>query len=167
MNEHQKHTEFLRECLLYADNSQHQQLDKGIIQIQRDARCVWRMVWLMAMLTALAGVGLGYGVILVDNFPYSTQPFIINLICTLGVGSLICLVFLVGLGIVYRLRLDQRREECRQLVTRLLESRLGKPVTPPSKTMRAAHFDEQHGRTSRLANEVGNSSARIESAVQG
>jgi hypothetical protein len=38
----------------------------------------------------------------------------------------------VGLGAVYRKELDQRREECRRLATKLLESRLGKPCTTPS-----------------------------------
>ena len=38
----------------------------------------------MAMLTALTMAGLGYGVILVDNFPYNIPQFIINIICGLG-----------------------------------------------------------------------------------
>jgi len=167
MSEHQKHTEFLRECLLYDDSAGRQELNKGIIQIQRDARCVWRAVWLMAMLAALAAAGLGYGAVLVDDFPYNTQPFIINLICALGVGSLICLVALVGLGMFYRMRLDQRREECRQLVARLLESRLGKPVTTPLKGRRANRFDEENGWIVRVTNEVNDSPAKIESAAQG
>jgi len=33
----------------------------------------------------------------------------------------------MGLGVVYRKELDQRREECRRLATKLMESRLGKP----------------------------------------
>jgi hypothetical protein len=37
------------------------------------------------------------------------------------------------LGITYRNNLDQRRNECRQLVVRLLASRLGKPI-PTSTT---------------------------------
>jgi hypothetical protein len=167
MSEHQKHTEFLRECLLYDDSAGHQELDKGIIQIQRDARCVWRAVWLMAMLTALSVAGLGYGAVLVDGFPYNTQPFVIDIICALGMGSLICLVVLVSLGMIYRMRLDQRREECRQLVTRLLESRLGKPATTPLKGMRANRFDEKDGRTILAANEAIDSPVKMESAAQG
>jgi hypothetical protein len=49
----------------------------------------------------------------------------------LGVGSLISLVAFVILGMVYRCRLDQRREECRQLVATFLESRLGNPLGAP------------------------------------
>jgi hypothetical protein len=131
MSEHQKHTEFLRQCILYDESAARQELEEGITQIQRNERCVQRAVWLMALLTALALAVLGHAAILGENFPYSTPHFIMNLICALGVGSLISLLVFVGLGMVYRKKLDQRREECRQLVTRLLESRLGNPFITP------------------------------------
>src|ERR1017187_8658547 len=134
MSEHQKHTEFLRHCLRYGESTEHQKMEKRISQVQRDARCVRRAVWLMAMVTALVVAGLGYGTVLVDNFPYNAPQFIVNLIFALGLGSLISLLAFVGLGMVYRWKLDQRREECRQRVARLLESRLGKPVATPCKT---------------------------------
>ena len=153
MSEHQKHTEFLRHCLRYGDSTEHQALDKSITQIQRDERCVQRAVWLMAILTALAVAGLGYPAILVENFPYTVPQFIVNLICALGLASLICLLVFAGLGMAYRKKLDQRREECRQLVTRLLESRLGRPVTTPLRDMRDNGGGEGDGRTVRVANE--------------
>ena len=131
MSEHQKHTEFLRHCLHYGESAEHQALDKIITQIQRDERCVRRAVWLMAILTALAVAGLGYPAILVENFPYTAPRFVVNLVCALGAASLICLLVFVGLGMAYRWKLDQRREECRLLVTKLLASRLGKPVAAP------------------------------------
>lgn len=128
-----KETEFLRHCLRYDDNAEHQALDKRITQILRDDRCVRRAVWLMAVLTALAVAGLGYGAVFADNFPYNTPQFIINVIFALGMASMICLVVFVGLRMVYRMKLNRRRSEYRQLVTRLLKSRLGQPVaaSPP------------------------------------
>jgi hypothetical protein len=77
----------------------------------------------------------------------------VNLVCALGVASLICLLVFVGLGMAYRKKLDQRREECRLLVTRLLESRLGKPVATPLRDMRDHRAGEGDGRTVRVANE--------------
>jgi len=153
MSEHQKHTEFLRHCLRYGESTEHQALEEKITQIQRDERCVQRAVWLMAILTALVVAGLGYPVILVENFPYSAPQFIVNIICALGVASLICLLVFVGLGMAYRKKLDQQREECRQLVARLLESRLGKPVTTPLRDMRDNRVGEGDGRIVRVANE--------------
>jgi uncharacterized BrkB/YihY/UPF0761 family membrane protein len=102
-----------------------------IVRIQRDARCVRRAVWLMAMLAALAVIGLGYGVILVSNFPNNFPQFILNTFSVLAVSWLVCILAFAGLGMVYRWKLDRRREECRQIVTKLLESRLGKPATTP------------------------------------
>lgn len=129
MSEHQRHTEFLRQCIVYDESARCQELDEGINRLQRDLRCVWRAVWLMFGLTSLMVAGLGYGVILADNLPYNIPQFMVNLICGLGLGSLICLLAFVGLGMLYRMKLDHRREECRQLITKLLESRLGKPIT--------------------------------------
>jgi hypothetical protein len=131
MSEHQKETEFLRHCLGYDNSARHQELDKKISQIQRDERCDRRAVWHMAVLAALIVAGLGYPALLIENFPFNTPQFIMNIISALGLASLICLVVFVGLRMVYRMKLDQRREECRQLVAKLLESRLGKLVTTP------------------------------------
>lgn len=167
MSERQKQTEFLRHCLRYDESAEYQALDKRIAQIQRDMRCVQRAVWLMAVLTALTVAGFGYPAILVENFLYNVPQFIVNLICALGVASLICLLVFVGLGMAYRKKLDQRQEECRQLVTRLLKSRLGKPVTTPLRDMRDNRVGEGNGRTVRVANEGNGSPVRIESAARG
>jgi hypothetical protein len=118
----------------------------------------------MALLTMLAVTGLGYGAVLVEDFPYTTQQSIINIIGALGVGSLICLLAFAGLGIIYRWKLDQQREECRERVTRLLESRLGKPVVPHFQDHRAGGGN---GGPVRVAGEAGGSPGKIESAAQG
>jgi type VI protein secretion system component VasF len=164
MSEHQKHTEFLRHCLRYGENTEHQKLEEGITQVQRDARCVRRAVWLMAILAALVVAGLGYGTVLVDNFPYNAPQFIVNLIYAVGLGALISLVVFAGLGMGYRWKLDQRREECRQKIARLLESRLGKPVPASWRDNRAG---EEDGGTAGVANEANGSPVEIESAARG
>jgi len=148
-----KQTEFLRHCLRYGESTKHQALEKQITQIQRDARCVQRAMWLMAILTALTVAILGYPAILVESFPYNTPQFIMNLVCALGLASPICLLVFMGLGMVYRRKLDQRREESRQLVAKLLASRLGKPVATPLRKMRDNRAGEGDGRIVRVANE--------------
>jgi hypothetical protein len=133
MSDHQKHTEFLRECIRYDESARRQELMEEIVRLQRDARCVRRAMWLMAILIALAAFGFGYGVVLVRNFPYNLPQFIINTYSVLVSSCLICLLAFAGLGMVYRMKLDRRREECRQIVRRLLESRLGKTVAMPAQ----------------------------------
>lgn len=167
MSEHEKHTEFLRRCLHYDESDARRKLEEEIVQIQSDERCVWRAASLMAVLTALAMAGLGYGVILADNFPYNTPESIVNLIFAVGLGSLISLVAFVGLGMVYRMKLDQRRDECRHLVMGLLESHLGKPAIKPSKQLRANPFGEGDGQNVRSVNEGNGSTPQVESAAGG
>ncbi len=128
MRDHHLQTEFLKHCLRYEQSGGRQKLEQEITQFQRDERCVQRAAWLMAILTALALMGLAYPAILLANFPYSAPQSIVKLDCALGVGSLISLLAFVGLGTLYRRKLDQRREECRRMVTRLLASRLGDPA---------------------------------------
>jgi hypothetical protein len=141
MSEHEKHTEFLRQCILYDESARRQKLMKEIARIQLDLRCVQRAAWLMALLGVLLVAILGYGTIMVQNFLYATSHFIINLIIAVGVGIMISLLAFAGLWIVYRWKLDLRREECRQIVIKLLESRLGKPAITP---LQDHHADEGH-----------------------
>ena len=130
--EHQKQTAFLRHCLLYDDTTERHKLEARIAELQRDEICVRRAVWLMALFAALAIAGWCYATVFVPGHPLNlseyTGQLIIKLFCALSVGSLICLLAFVGLGVVCPKELDQRREECRRLATKLMESRLGKPL---------------------------------------
>ena len=158
MTEHQKETAFLRQCILYDEGVGRQDLEKKIVQLQRDEGCLRRAGLLMTVLSAMAFAGLGYSAVLLDDFPERMSEFVTRFIVkgcfALGFGSLICLLTFTSLGIVYRRKLDQRREECRQLVRRLLESRLGKPVFAPSQDMRDNRVGERDGRTVHAAAEA-------------
>jgi hypothetical protein len=131
MSEHQKQTAFLRQCLLYDDTAERHELEENITQLQRNERCLRRAVWLMAVLVALAMAGLFYTAVVPADDPRNMSQFVAQfasrVFCALGLGSLICLVAFTGLGVVHRNKLDQRREECRRIAAKLLESRLGKP----------------------------------------
>jgi hypothetical protein len=127
MSEHQKETAFLQRCLGCDNSAEHQALDSKITQLQRDERCVGRAVWLMGVLTTLAVAGVGYAAILIEAFPWDTSHLMVMIVSTLGLTSIICLMAFAGLRMVYRLKLNERREEGRQLVTRLLGSCLGRP----------------------------------------
>jgi hypothetical protein len=151
MSEHQKDTEFLRHCLRYGESAEHQALEKEIAQIQRDEHCVQRAVWLMAILTALAVAGLGYPALLMQSFPDNAPQFFVNLVFALGLASLLCLLVFAGLRMVYRQKLDQRREECRQLIAKLLESCPGRPGVTPRQERQDDRVGEAEGRTAPVA----------------
>src|ERR1051325_1694733 len=67
MNEHQKQTEFLRQCLLYADTGERHKLEENITQLLRNERCLRRAVSVMALLVALAIAGIGYSAIFLTD----------------------------------------------------------------------------------------------------
>jgi hypothetical protein len=130
-SEHEKETAFLRRCIRYETSTAGRKLDERICQVQRDERCLRRASWLMALLAGLAMAGLGYGAVLLDDFPGRISVFtslsVIKIFCAVGIGALICLLAFTGAGLFHRRELSQRREECRRLVTKLLESHLGEP----------------------------------------
>ena len=148
MKDYQRQTEFLRQCIRYNDTAEHRHLEARITELQRDDICVRRAVWLMALLAALAMAGLCYAIIfLTDNPPnlanlaVISERFFIKALCALGMGSMICLLAFLGLGLTYRKELDQRREACRRLAKEFLESRLGTSVAASRRDHSA--FNEQ------------------------
>ena len=129
MSKHEREMAFLRQCLVYDDTGERHKLEESITQLQRNERCVRRAVRLMALLVSLALAGLCYSAVVVADDPESMSQlvarFTSKVFCALGLGSLICLLAFAGLGVVHSSKLDQRREECRRLAAKLLESRLG------------------------------------------
>ena len=130
MSEHERETAFLRRVLLYNDCDEHRKLDKSMAQVQRDERCVQRMAWTMVLFLMLAMTPAAFGAILQANFPYNAPQPVIDVFCAFVLAALICLLGFGALLTVYRGRLNRMREESRQLVTRFLESRMGKAHTP-------------------------------------
>ena len=75
MSEHQKHTEFLRRIIVYADTEAHRELDRRIAQLQRDEHCIRRAALAAVFFTLAALAGLVYVAILDENFPYTRLKF--------------------------------------------------------------------------------------------
>jgi len=101
------------------------------MQLQRDERCVRRAVWLMGLFTALAIAGLGYSALFLADFPQNKSHLALKLFGALGLASLISLLAFVAFWAAHRKEMGQRREECRRLAAKFLESRLGKPPLAP------------------------------------
>ena len=134
MSEHEIETTFLRHSILYDDSDESRKLEKSIAQVQRDANCVQRVASGTALFLPLAIVGIAYGVLLQENYPYNGSELVLRVLCVLGLASVICLIGFAGLLTVYRKELSRLRNEARRSVGRLLESRVGKPqvLTLPS-----------------------------------
>lgn len=121
MTEHQKDTAFLTRAIRFDDTEERRALEEKITQVQRDTRCVKRAIVLMAIAGALAVAGFAYGTFLLENFPYGKHQTIVRIIYLIGLTSLLSLGTFSFLLLFYRLKLDGLREDCRRLVTKLLE----------------------------------------------
>ena len=167
MSDHQRETAFLRQCIHYEDTVERHNLDARLTQAQRDERCVRCAVWLMALLTVLAIAGFCYAALFLADFPQNKSDLALTVFGALGLASLGALVAFTGFWGVHRKELDQRREECRRLAARLLESRLGHPITTSLRDRRDNRVGEGNGATAQVANQVSGSPAAIESATRG
>ena len=127
--------------MLYDDTADCHKLEQRITHVERDARCVRRAIWLMVLLTVVGISGLCYCAVFLADFPQNMEQFTTRLVVkvfgALGLGSLISLLAFICLGVAYRRELNLRREECRSLIAKLLESRLGKPASRPLNRLEA------------------------------
>jgi hypothetical protein len=135
LTEHQRETAFLLKFIAYDDTTERHEVEAKITLAERHERCLRRAVWLMAVLAGLATVVLGYSAVLLEDYPQNVPRFLTHFVvkasCALGLASLVSLLAFVGLWGWYRKDLHERREECRRLAAKVLESRLGRPGTIP------------------------------------
>lgn len=123
MSEHHEHTEFLKHCLRYDDGPERHAMMEKLTRLQRELRTVKRATWLMVILIAAAGASLFYPALLIQNFPYSVQRFIMNFVLALFVSLSICLVTFIVMELFLRRRLYRQRAACRQFLRQLLAAR--------------------------------------------
>lgn len=157
MNEHQSEMAFLRTILVYDNTEERHNLEEQIAQFQRDERSLLSALWLMALLTALSATGFAYGVIVDENFPDS---YIVQVAFNLGLASLICFVTYASILTVHRKKLTRVRKECQRLISRLLESHVGKPQL---STLRGSRPGSDEGEVAPCATQVHGSSGGLDS----
>lgn len=143
MRGHQKETVVLRQCILQYGTQEAHLLEVRLTQTQRDQRCVQSATRLMALLTGFAFVGLGYCAIFSATFPENLvllmRDPLIEVFCVIGSGAFISTLVFSTLCVLYRRRLDQRHEECRRLIARVLASHLDTRMPPPPGENRMPH----------------------------
>ena len=121
MTERQKETAFLKRLIVCDDHAERRQLEGRLLQAERDERVVRQAVAFVALLTALAVAGLGYSAILLPDFPSNRSQFVLKLFLIIGLGSGLCLMAYGCVWVRCRRLLNKVRDECRRLVTSLLD----------------------------------------------
>jgi hypothetical protein len=139
MREHHREMTYLRKFIAHDDTSERHKVEAKITQAERDERCLRRAVWLMVVLAALAAVGLGYAAVFLEDYPQNLPRFFTHFMvrgsCALGLASLVSLICFVGLWALYRKGLHERRDECRRLAAKVVESRLGRAAALPKSVL--------------------------------
>ena len=96
-----------------------ERLEERRCEVERNMFCVERAVRLMALLSALAIVGLGYSTVLIPDWPQTMRQFFtywpVKAHCALGFASSTCALLFLSLGMIYRRELSWLGEECRRL----------------------------------------------------
>ena len=128
MTEYERNTDFLRRMILFAHPEEHRKLEADISQVRRKQQCVERAVQLMILLALISVAAFGCGLVIEEDF-LRTSRFITTLICGLGLASPVCLATFLVLLVNYRRELNRSLEECRQLITKVMEYRLGRLAT--------------------------------------
>jgi hypothetical protein len=135
MSDNERETDFLGHCLLYDDSGDGHQLQQRITQVKQEERCVRRALKWLLLAALLAFSGLCYSMLFMPEHPGTVSPIarqvITDTLLVFGMGSLICMLGFCIMIFIYRRELATRREQCRQMALKLLESRLGKPPGRP------------------------------------
>ena len=136
LGRHRREMAFLSHLMQYDDTSERHELEQKIAHVESKERSARRAVWLMVVLMALALVGLGYSAILLEDFPQNKTQLVMRIFYALGAASLVSLLAFAGFWMICLGDLNEQRESCRRFVTRIMESRLGKPVPDSLRIVR-------------------------------
>jgi hypothetical protein len=134
MTEHRKQAAFLKALLSFDDSTEHQALRDRLAQAESNERCILGACWLVGLIALFGLAGLGYSAVLLDQFFDGSTHVLIRIFGALGLGSGLCLLFFLGLWFWYRTAVNRIHEECRRVVTRMLERKLRITPGPLSPT---------------------------------
>lgn len=129
MNEHQKQAAFLKSLMSYGDNEGHSVLFERLSVAERNERCLLCACRLVAVIALMGAAGIGYSAVLLPQFFDNVTHVIVQFFSALALGSFMCLTVFVGLWFWYRRSVNRIHEECRRVITSMLESRFQKPLT--------------------------------------
>jgi hypothetical protein len=145
---------FLRRLMLDDNTDERRELEEKLARTERKECCAHRAMWCMGVLTALAMAGLGYSVIILEDYPPDFTSATIRIFCALGLAALVSLLAFFAFWIFCRSELNEQRDRCRWFVTKIVESRLGKPAGISSEEMSKPNLDPAARREKRTSHQT-------------
>jgi|SRR5215475_10783762 len=124
MTEYRRQVTFLKTLLSYSDAEEHCQLQDRLAQAEKNEKCLLCACRLVGLIGAFGVLGLGYSAVLLPEFFHRSSHVLIQFFSALGLGSAMCLLVFVGLWFYYRGAVNRIHDECRRIITRMLESKM-------------------------------------------
>ncbi len=147
MSERQKQRLFLKKLMGFAGKHCGHELHERMAKAEHDERSVRCAVILVGSVALLSLLGLAYAAVLLPEFFDNTTPFLVKLFCALGLGSFICLIAFLVCWFWYRGVSNKLYDECRQIVTDVLQARFGEQKSEFSESLTAVDFADASART--------------------
>ena len=149
MSKRQKQTAFLKSLVLHGNMGNRVQLQERIDKAERDELCAWRALWLVSLLAFFSICGICYSAVLIPEFFQSSSHVAVNFFYGLGLASLVCAIAFLFSWLWCRGALNRLHEECRHLITAMLERgerASHSPLFPPAFEKTEEEFvQHEHG----------------------
>jgi hypothetical protein len=129
MSEHLKQSEFLKKLVMYDDRPAHRSLCERLAAAERNERCLLLACRLVGLIAAVALAGIGYSAVLLPQFFDNATHVVLRFFSALSLGSALCFVVFLGLWFWYRGHTNRIHDECRRVITAMLEARLKTTTT--------------------------------------
>jgi hypothetical protein len=129
MSEHRKQSEFLRKLVMHDDSPPNRSLCERLAAAERNERCLLLACRLVGLIAAVALAGIGYSAVLLPQFFDNATHVILRFFSALSLGSALCFVVFLGLWFWYRSHTNRIHDECRRVITAMLEARMKTTTT--------------------------------------
>lgn len=129
MSEHSKQAQFLKKLVMYDDIPTHRLLCERLAAAERNERCLLLACRLVGLIALVSMAGIGYSAVLLPEFFDNSTHVVLRFFSALSLGSALCLMVFLGLWLLYRGNTNRIHEECRRVITAMLEARLKTTTT--------------------------------------
>jgi hypothetical protein len=122
MSEHRKQSEFLKKLVMHEDSPANRSLCERLAAAERNERCLLLACRLVGLIAAVALAGIGYSAVLLPQFFDNATHVVLRFFSALSLGSALCFVVFLGLWFWYRSHTNRIHDECRHVITAMLEA---------------------------------------------
>ena len=129
MSEHRKQSDFLKKLVMHDDSPAHRSICERLTAAERNERCLLLACRLFGLIALVALAGVGYSAVLLPEFFDNATHVVLRFFSALGLGSALCFVVFLGLWFWYRGHTNRIHEECRRIISAMLETRLKTTTT--------------------------------------